>query len=405
MISVGSSAGQHPASVSHLGQMRASLINNPMRKLRVYSLLVLVTTLATSAFPGIRPSFSLDYSSWHATHVVLVVTTGTDGAFNVIESWKGDLKIGEQVVVPELRPPPDGLPISRYPTSWVEAFHGGLSERVPRQAVGSRMILFLKSGAAASVAADGTERTEGNEWQSAALFGEMKVSALWIDGDQLYCFAQLMNPGPTVLFAFEDSQDKVRRRVAEIIRVQSEVAAALAENDGARRAACLRRFHRRIPLGNVHSDILPARLLAPEELGKSGPAALPTIRGMLDDPAFADSAEALVKALLAAGGEAVGEELNNRLRQDLAFWRSTGPTLPQNWWNQDPSPHAPLRDRYSQTYQLIVALEQTNYPAARATAVELRDFWRSVPQLDDPSGLSQIAEECDKLIEKIVSSE
>ncbi len=28
-------------------------------------------------------------------------------------------------------------------------------------------------------------------------------------------------------------------------------------------------------------------------------------------------------------------------------------------------------------------------------------FWRSVPQLDDPSGLSQMAVECDKLITQL----
>jgi hypothetical protein len=109
------------------------------------------------------------------------------------------------------------------------------------------------------------------------------------------------------------------------------------------------------------------------------PPALPTIREMLDDPTLSDVAGELVKALVAAGGEEVARELNNRLEQDLAFWRSMGPLLQQNWWNQDPRPDAPLRGRYLQTYQLIIALEQTHYPAARATAVELRDFWRSLP--------------------------
>jgi hypothetical protein len=362
-----------------------------MRQLCLFSSLVLLGVLAGPAFPGIRPAFSLDYSSWHATHIVLVVTTPTDGTFEVVESWKGDLSAGEQVVVPELRPPQDALPIYGYPASCVEAFHGGLSKKVPRQPVGSRMILFLKKRFAGSVPADGTDKTEGYAWQSAELLGEMKASALWIDGDQLYSFGQLMNPGLTVLFAFQDSQQKVRHRVAEVLSVQREMTAALAENDGAQRAARLKL--------RVHSDIFPARMLALEELGKSGPAALPTIRGMLDDPVFADVAGELVEALAAAGGEAVGEELNNRLRQDLAFWRSAGPTLQQNWWNQDPSPNAPLRERYSQTYELIVALEHTHYAAARTTAIELGDFWRSLLQFDDPSGLSQMAEECDKLID------
>ena len=144
--------------------------------------------------------------------------------------------------------------------------------------------------------------------------------------------------------------------------------------------------------------------LALEKLGKCRPGGVSVIRGMLDDPAFADEAPELVKALAEAGGAAVGEELNNRLRQDLAFWTSRGPSLSVGWWNRDTSIHAPLRDRYAQTYQLILALELTRYQPAIRTAADLRDFWRSLPQLNDPSGLDQIASECEKLVFHILKS-
>jgi hypothetical protein len=78
---------------------------------------VLLSVLAHPAFPAIRPSFALDYSSWHATHIVLVITTPTEGAFEVVESWKGDLQAGERLVIPELVPVPNAIPISRYPKS------------------------------------------------------------------------------------------------------------------------------------------------------------------------------------------------------------------------------------------------------------------------------------------------
>ena len=122
---------------------------------------------------------------------------------------------------------------------------------------------------------------------------------------------------------------------------------------------------------------------------------------MLDDPVFADEASELVNALVKAGGEAVGAELHSRLRQELAFWKSTGPCLSQGWWNADARPHAPLRERYSETYELILGLEQTHYSASLNTAEQLRDFWRSLPQLNDPSGLNHMAEECDKLISRL----
>lgn len=135
-----------------------------------------------------------------------------------------------------------------------------------------------------------------------------------------------------------------------------------------------------------------------EELGKSGLSAVPVISGMLDDPVFADEASEVVDVLVDAGGDTVGRELNQRLSQELEFWESKGPALQRGWWNSDASIHAPLRERYSLTYALIVGLEKTRYTAALGAAAELRVFWRSLPQLNDPTGLDKLIDECDKLI-------
>ena len=52
-----------------------------------------------------------------------------------------------------------------------------------------------------------------------------------------------------------------------------------------------------------------------------------------------------------------------------------------------------------QTFQLILGLERTHYIPAFTTAMQLGELWRSLPQLNDPSGLNQMAEECDKLVD------
>ena len=361
-----------------------------MSTLRVCWSLVLLLALAHPAFAGIRPSFALDYSSWHATHIVLVITTATDGTFEVVESWKGDLRVADRLVIPELVPAPNAIPISRYPKSWAAAVRGGVSELIPRQPVGSRLVLFLKSSADEQVPTNRTNETEPSGWKPSALLRTMNASAVWMDGDQLYCFTQLMNPGPSVLFASRDSEARLRNRVAEINGIQEGMTAAIGVQDGEARAERLKLY--------VRSDVFPAQQSALEELSKCGPSAVRTIIGMLDDPAFADEASELVKALVQAGGEPAGEELHRRLRQELAFWKSTGPSLSRGWWNEDARPHAPLRERYSETYELILGLEQAHYSASLNTAEQLRDFWRSLPQLNDPSGLNHMAEECDKLI-------
>jgi hypothetical protein len=346
--------------------------------------------LARPALVAFRPSFSLDYSSWHATHIVLVMTTSTDGTFEVVESWKGNLRVGERLVVPELIPSQNAIPLSGYPQSWPTGASDGVSEQIPKQPVGSRMVLFLKSSAMEQVPTKRTDKPERHGWKPSDIMDSMKASAVWLDGDQLYCFSQHLNPGPSLLLACRYSEERVRTRVAEIRGIQESMTVALAATDGEERAERLKPY--------VHSDVLPAQTFALEELGKTGPSGVRTIRGMLDDPAFTDEASALVKALVQAGGEAVGQELNNHLLQDVAFWKSTGPLLPQDWWNEDTTAHAPLREQYDRTYELIAGLEQTHYAAALTTATQLRDLWRSLPQLNDPSGVDQMAEECDKLI-------
>ena len=111
---------------------------------------VLAISLAISPIPacaGIRPSFSLDGCSWSATHIVLVQTMVEDGMFSVVESWKGDLKPGDSLEIPELKPNENAVPISSYPKP--QGFDSqdaqGVSEQIPRQPVGSRMILFSES--------------------------------------------------------------------------------------------------------------------------------------------------------------------------------------------------------------------------------------------------------------------
>ena len=349
---------------------------------RVGLLPTLLFGLLHPTLAGIRPSFSLDYCSWHATDIVLVELTPRPGVFRVVESWRGDLEAGNLVVVLELQPPIGAMEISAYPRSFDEIQNGGLNEQIPAQPVGSRMVLFLKKEAGSS-----------QQWRPADFFGEMKTSAVWIDGGQLYRFQQVMNPGPSILMPWDMGLDKMKDRVKEIRRTQLELAKVIAIADSAARAEGLKVY--------VRSDLREAQQLALSELGKTGPKGLPAIREMLSDPAFADEGAELVKAFAEAGGESVGQELDRRLQEQLKFWQATGPTLFLGWWNQDPNPHAPLRDRYVQTLELVRALEHVHYRPASITAEQLGNLWRSLPQLDDPSGLSQMATECDQLVKNL----
>ena len=90
-------------------------VQDAMRLIRVFWCAVLFAVLSQSGFAMLRILFSPDQASWAASNIVVVETTPIDGTFAVVESWKGDLTTGTQVVIPELIPKAKALPISRYP--------------------------------------------------------------------------------------------------------------------------------------------------------------------------------------------------------------------------------------------------------------------------------------------------
>src|SRR6266705_7143999 len=143
-----------------------------VRFLRLCLPLILLAVYNRPALAGIRPSFALDYCAWHATHVVLVEVTPKDGVLIVVESWTGELQPGERIIVPELTPAPGAMPISLNPkrSDFFAPDDSGISEQIPRQHVGSRMVLFLKRG-------KGLEASE--KWRPADFSNEMKTSVVW----------------------------------------------------------------------------------------------------------------------------------------------------------------------------------------------------------------------------------
>ena len=354
--------------------------------------LVIVAALSFPALASFQPSFGLDYCSWNATHILLVVVTPQDDDFEVIESWKGSLRAGDHVTVPQLEPSPHAIPIALYSKQSRPYAPSGKEymEDIPRQPVGSRVVLFLRQDGKVEQAPNAATTAREPGWQPADFFHEIRSSVIWMDGSQLYVFTQWNNPGPSLLSNWDKSLANVHSRVTEVIRIQDALVEAVRVKDKSERAERLKPY--------VRSDIFPAEQFALNQLGKCGPSALMTIRKMLDDPEYTLVSEDLIKAYSEAGGEAAGEELNKRLQKELSFWHATGTDLQQGWWNQDAKPDAPLRLRYGQTIQLIRGLQRTHYLPALTTAVQLRDFWKSLPQLNDPSGLDGLARECDSLI-------
>ena len=351
-----------------------------------------VLLAACCAFGAVRPSFSVDFSSWDATHIVVVTPVSDDGKFQVLESWKGDLLPGATILVPELKPDAESKSVDECVNEiGAHTFTGCTS--VPIAFPGSKIVLYLGN----------TEKPgKPGEWAASNFMGDMKASVAWIQGGDAYGFSQFINPGPSVfahlgypLLVADGvkverlTETNLKEKTFNVLHLRQQVDAATAISDPKTRAEALKSF--------ADTEIRPARLFVVKRLGKCGEAALPTIRLMLDDREFASIADSLVEQYVVAGGASAGPELNSRFEADLRYWQSIAPTLREGWWTTNEEmyagPHI-KRNHYSQTIALIRALDQLHYQPALPTAIHLRDFWRSWPQL---SSLPAMADEADQL--------
>lgn len=346
--------------------------------------LLFAVLLATTCFSfAAEPSFNLELSAWDATHIVLVSATAEDGTFEVVESWKGELPPGHRISSPEMIPASDSIPVSLYSH---ETSTSPLTERIPKQTAGLRVVLFLSK----------TNFLSGPLEHMPHRYGPIhtiKQSAVWIDEAKLYGFQNHWGVGPSSLEALRLTEAEMKARVDQVIQTQQNLANAIQIEDGARRAQQLKIY--------VKSEIFLAQYLAFKELGKTGVAGLPVLRAMLDDPEYSTVRSEVMRAYVQAGGASISMELVHRLKSEVDFWKATAPSLHEGWWNEDARENDPLREKYSETLEIVRGLKNGN-PSTEAlsTVTELRDLWRSLPQLNDSNGINQMADACDEVIQQ-----
>ncbi len=366
-----------------------------MRTLVVVFLVVALLSLTPFTFAGIRPSFSLDHCTWNGTHIV-VATEGDeiDGRLTVLESWKGELRPGEVISIPSL------ASFKSQSSREIKTGPFAVKSNEPKRYVtGSRMILFLKKKAEVPETSTDLENKSqtSDQWEPASREG-INVSVLWIEGDQSFAFIQVMNPGDSILTHYRDSEKEIRDRAFEVMHLQATEIAAVGIEDESRRAEALVPF--------ALSDFYYARDLAFAELQKCGKPALPVLRRMLGDDTALNVHSDVIKSLTAAGGDEVADELISIVREELGFWKEAGPRLRGDWWNDINKPETEvLRNRYSKMLEALYSLRKLRIPSCKEVVTEFRDFWRSLPQLEDKRGLNQMSEECDKILRALPATQ
>ncbi len=366
----------------------------PIQKYAGFVLLFLLCGSHSLISAGIRPSFSLETSSWNATHIVVATEGKTiDGVFRVVESWKGDLNPGDTVRIPEL---------ASFKPQSSRAVSDSSYEKQKNNVLfvtGERMVLFLKkdsSDTSSETGDNGPPSLASIHWKPSGLFDEMNVSVVWIEQGKAFAFVQVMNPGSSLLISLGSSEDELKKRALEIKDIQDSLLQTVAISDSAKRAEALAPF--------AHHPLYLVRRAAFEALQKSGKPALPIVRRMLADDSLVDIHSELVDVLAEVGKGDVGPDLTEIIRKSLEFWRATGPGLEKGWWNGkgfDSLERAvPLRDRYSEVYRALIALRKRPYRESEMVVRQFRDFWRSLPQLEE-IGSDQITEACDGILREL----
>ncbi len=222
-----------------------------------------------------------------------------------------------------------------------------------------------------------------DEWQSAMLHFEHRwpidFSVVWVEGQDAYAVQQPRNPGPNALVALDGGLAKLKSDVIHFCDVQTRLRSAGRIKDLTRRAAALREF--------AVSESWHARREAFAALADCGTAAVPVLRGIINDDRLTRHHGTAITSMGDASGKEATPFLIELIQDETAFWKETAPQLPVDWWNDGSrlgwDEVEMLRTRYGRLKAALQVFETHPYVDEAVPVQRLRDLWRSFPQLDE----------------------
>src|SRR5688500_7111341 len=192
------------------------------RRLLFACALALTPLPAPAALPG--RGFDLPNHTWAATHIVLVENE------KVVESWKGDLKIGARLpdgaaAYARIKPP-------AFSPDWLKT-----AGQQPPAPTGKRMILFL------AYVPEYRLEEKGPVWMGAECPGFPRHppsadTVAWVEGDRVYTIGgrdQMWDGG----LGSPDSLANLKDEVERGLKLQRQFEAANAEPDSEKRVTRL----------------------------------------------------------------------------------------------------------------------------------------------------------------------
>jgi hypothetical protein len=258
--------------------------------------LLVLPFLSVPASAEELPEFDPHLSTWKATHIVV-----TEGG-KVVESWKGDLKVGDAL--------PEGVaPLTKMPVPGLAPWVKQSGE--PAKAVsGKRMVLFLAYAVPRNTG-DKKPVWLGANWRSPP----READVVWIEDDHVYSVYQPRNPGGYELIR-GGSVAGLKQRVDLGLAVRAQFDAARAEPDLARRVERLAAVQAVVAAYVGYYGVHDLT----EELRKCGTAAVPYLAGWAADR-NEDHWSAALYALARVGDDAF-DAMVKILDQEVQYWKA-----------------------------------------------------------------------------------
>jgi hypothetical protein len=350
--------------------------------------LLLLLLCARTSSAEYRPSFHLEPSAWRASDIV-VVTEGhkIDGTVAVVETWKGALRKGETLSIPELTQFKD----RKLRTVQTSGTPGTKPHEASQIVAGGRMILFLKDKSATT---ESPNKKAPAKWVSASPMWGMRASTVWVENGRTYAFTQLINPGPSLLVDQNLLEAEMKKKVHKAVQTQQELLSIRKIKDCATRARRVRRL--------AESEPFYGQSEAFDILADCGQAGVPILVVILNDHRKSSKLYGeIVKALARAARPKGDALLTGMVQEETEFLQATTPSLPRKWWFHDgmnSSEATEFRNHYHKTVYVLYELAKGPSEESREAVRKLKEHVDSLPQPEAESWVAYLSKTCDSVL-------
>lgn len=358
-----------------------SLIINPILCVFLFSILL----EPSIAYCKVQPSFSNSYCSWNATDIIVARSDDKfDGNIEVLEIWKGRLKKGDRIIIPDLKE--FSAEKERDVVKNIDPAVEKIRNKTILRVTGDRMVLYLNKS-----------KSDANTWVPIEPDG-IRYSMAWVELKDVYAFGQQFNPGRSSLHFLGVKEAELKKELDEVVSTKLSVTKSLEEDSLNKQLDVILPFLlNQENAGFIHSAIL-------DSVARKGRKGLAVLKEILKNDKLSDLHGSAISVMPFLGPDVASSALRNVIDDEIVFWKEAAPNLKKGWWKSKGIKVEELRqrcDRLSQAMYALDTIDKFDAFECLESLNRLRKFWMSQPQLCDDA--SFILKQCDKLMDHLTS--